>query len=73
MKVKVKVSQSCPTLWEHMDYTEVCDLSLLQGVFPTQGSNPGLRIAGGFFYQLNHEGSPRILEWVAYPISRGST
>ena len=22
---------------------------LLQGIFPTQGSNPGLRIAGGFF------------------------
>ena len=22
-------------------------------------------------YQLSHEGSPRILEWVAYPFSRG--
>ena len=27
----------------------VGNLSLLQGIFPTQGSNPGLRIAGGFF------------------------
>ena len=23
-----------------------------------------------FFYQLSQEGSPRILEWVAYPFSR---
>ena len=27
----------------------VGSLSLLQGIFPTQGSNPGLRIAGRFF------------------------
>ena len=24
-------------------------------------------IAGGFFTQLSHKGSPRILEWIAYP------
>ena len=24
-------------------------------------------------YQLSHKGSPRILEWVAYPFSRGSS
>ena len=24
-------------------------------------------------YQLSHQGSPRILEWVAYPFSRGSS
>ena len=29
--------------------TEVGSLSLLQGIFPIQGSNPGFRIAGGFF------------------------
>ena len=30
-------------------------------------------IAGGFFYQLSHKGSPRILEWIAYPFfSRSS-
>ena len=27
-------------------------------------------MAGGFFYQLGHQGSPRILEWVVYPFSR---
>ena len=24
-------------------------------------------------YQLSYQGSPRILEWVAYPFSRGSS
>ena len=24
-------------------------------------------------YQLSHQGNPRILEWVAYPFSRGSS
>ena len=42
-------------------------LSLLQGIFPTQGSNPGLPHCGQILYQLSHKGSPRILEWVAYP------
>ena len=29
-------------------------------------------IAGRFFHCLSHQGSPRILEWVAYCFSRGS-
>ena len=53
--------------------TEVGNLSLLQGIFPTQGSNPGLPHCRQILYQLNHKGSPRILEWVAYPFSRGSS
>ena len=36
--------------------------SLLQGVFPTQGSNPGLPYCGQILYHLSHKGSPRILE-----------
>ena len=47
--------------------------SLLQGIFPTQGSNPGLLHCRCILYQLSHKGSPRILEWVAYPVSRGSS
>ena len=39
--------------------------SLLQGMFPTQGSNPGLPHCGRILYQLSHKGSPRILEWAA--------
>ena len=45
--------------------------SLLQGIFPTQGSNPSLLHFRQILYQLTQHGSPRILEWVAYPFSRG--
>ena len=44
-------------------------LAFLQGIFPTQGSNPGLLHCRQILYHLNHKGSPRILEWVAYPFS----
>ena len=53
--------------------TGVGSLSLLQGIFPTQGLNPGLPPCRWILYQLSHQGSPRILEWVAYPFSRGSS
>ena len=46
--------------------------SLLQGIFPTQGSNPGLPHCRWILSQLRYQGSPRILEWVAYPLSSGS-
>ena len=45
-------------------------LSLLQGIFPTQGWNPGLPHCRWNLYQQSHKGSPSILEWVAYPFSR---
>ena len=51
----------------------VDSLSLLQGIFPTQGLNPGLLHCRWILSQLSHKGSPRILEWVAYPFSRGSS
>ena len=44
-----------------------------QGIFPTQGSNPGLLHFGLTLYKLSHKGSPRILEWVAFPFSSGSS
>ena len=47
--------------------------SLLQGVFPTQGLNPGLPHCRWILYQLSHQGSPRILEWVGYLLSSGSS
>ena len=53
--------------------TGVGSLSLLQGIFPSQGSNPGLLHCRWILYQPSHKGSPRILEWVAYPFSRGSS
>ena len=79
---EVKVTQSCTTVCDSMDYspwnspgqnTGVGSLSLLRGIFPTQGLNPGFLHCRWNLYQLSHKGNPRILEWVAYPFSRGSS
>ena len=51
--------------------TAVGSLSLLQGIFPTQGSNLGLPHCRQILYQLSHQGSPRTLEWGACPFSSG--
>ena len=37
---------------------------LLHGIFPPQGSNPGLPYCRWILYHQGHQGSPRILEWV---------
>ena len=50
--------------------TGMGSLSLLQEIFRTQGSNPGLPHCSWILYQLSHKRSP-ILEWVAYSFSRG--
>ena len=66
-------TQSCPTLYNHMD----CSLpgssvpgdspgwnigmgchALLQEIFPTQGSNPGLLHCRQILYQQTYQGSP---------------
>ena len=78
-KRKVKVAHSCLTLCDSIDYsswnspgqnTGMGSLSLLQEIFRTQGSNPGLPHCSWILYQLSHKRSP-ILEWVAYSFSRG--
>ena len=53
--------------------TVMGSLSLLQGIFPTQGSNPGLPHCRWIPYQLSHQGSPTMLGWVAYPFSSRSS
>ena len=53
--------------------TGVGSLSLLQGIFPTQGSNSGLWHCRWILYQLSHKRSPSILEWVAYLFFSGSS
>ena len=45
--------------------------AVLQGTFPTQGSNPGIPHCRQIIYHLSHQGSLSTLEWVAYPFSRG--
>ena len=74
LKCEVLVTQSCPSLCDPMNCRLLCawnspgqntgvgSLSLLQGIFPTQGSNPGLPHCRWILYQLSHKGSPRILE-----------
>ena len=47
--------------------------ALLQGIFPTQRSNPGLPHCRRILHHLSHQESPRILEWVAYPFSEGTS
>ena len=39
--------------------------SLLQGIFPTQGSNPGLPHGRQILYHLSHQGRPTDQEMVA--------
>ena len=79
-EVKVKVLSD--SLWPNGLYspwnspgqnTEVGSLPLFQGIFPTQGLNPGLPHCRQILYLLSHKGSPRILEWVAYPFSSRSS
>ena len=89
LAVPCLVTQSCPILCNSMDYsppgsfahgdspgknTGVGCHALLQGIFPTQGSNPGLlHCRRQILYHLSHQRSPRILEWVAYPFFKGPT
>ena len=47
--------------------------AILQRIFPIQGMNPGLPHCKWILYCLSHQGSPRVLEWVAYSFSRGSS
>ena len=70
------VTQSCPALYNAMhcnppgfsvhgnspgNSTGVDCHVLLQGIFPTQGSNPDLPHRRQTVYRLSHQGSPRLL------------
>ena len=70
------------SLWPHSLYSPwsslgqnsgVGSLSLLHEIFPIHGLNPGHPHCRRILYQLSHKGSPRILEWVTYPFSSGSS
>ena len=66
--MKLKVAQSCPTLRDPMDYTVpgILQARILEWVaFPFSRGSSHPRdwtqvslIAGEFFYQLSHRGSP---------------
>ena len=72
---EVFVTQLCPTLCDPMVYrppgssvqgdspgknTAVGCHALLQGIFPTQGSNPGAPHRRRILYHLSHQGSPYL-------------
>ena len=63
----MKAAQSCLTLCSPMNYTVhgilqarivVGSCSLLQGIFPTQGLNPGLPHCRQILYLLSYQGRP---------------
>ena len=68
-----EVTQSCPTLCNPMETRLLCPWDflgkntgvgchfLLQGIFPTQGSKPGLPPCRQTLYHLSHQGSPRFI------------
>ena len=73
MKVKVSIAQSCLILCDPMDCSlpvssvhdilqarilEWVAISFLQGIFSTQGSNPGLLHCMQILYCLSHQKAP---------------
>ena len=73
------ITRSCPTLCNPMDCSPPGSSvygvlqarilewvhSLLQGLFPTQGLNPGLPHCRRILSRLSHQGSPNVLEYTA--------
>ena len=82
IKITCLAVQSCSTLCDPMDCsppgssvlgdspgknTAVSCHALLQGIFPTQGSNPGFPNCRQILYRLSHQGSP--IKIITIPIN----
>ena len=76
------VTQSGPTLCDPMDCSLPCSSlhedspgknigvdchALLQGIYPTQGSNPGLPYCRQIIYHLSHQGNPNFVKLIIKP------
>ena len=82
-KVKVLVIQSCLSLCNPLDCSPpgASVHGILQAEYwsglpylsPGYLPNPALLHCRQILYYLSHQGNPWILEWVAYPFSRGSS
>jgi len=77
LHMKVKVAQSCPTLFDPVDYqnTGVGSLSLLQGNLPNPGiehRSPALQ-TDSLLAEPQWKPKNTGVHWVAYPFSRGSS
>ena len=74
----VLCAQSCLALCDPMDCSQPWGFSRqeywngLPCLPPRIPPIPGLPHCGQILYTLSHQGSPRILEWIAYPFSRVS-
>ena len=83
MDRKVKVAQSCPTLCDPMDYIVpgILQARILQarlpcpspGDLPNPGIEPRSPALQADSLPAEPQKSPRILEWLAYPVSSGSS
>ena len=87
--VLCSVAQSCLTLFDPMDCSPpgssvhgILQARILEwvampphppGDLPNLGIEPRSPTLQVVLYCLSHQGSPRMLEWVAYPFSRGSS
>ena len=75
-----EVAQSCPALCDPMDWTPACSSvhgdspgkntgvgsrSLLWGIFPTQGLNPGILHCRWILYQLSYQGRAHMWRYMA--------
>ena len=83
------VTQSYPTLCNPRDYrwsdsskgfsreeywsALSCPPPVGPSSYPTWGLNPGLLHCRQILYCLSHQGRPRILKWIAYHFSKGSS
>ena len=82
VEIKVKVTQSCPTLCDPMNYTvcEILQAIILEWVafpFSKGSSQPGIESRSPTLQVdsllAEPQGSPRILQWITYPFSRESS
>ena len=78
MLMKVKFTQSCPTLCDTMDCTvhgilqprilEWVAFPFCKGIFPIQWSNRGLPHCRWILHQLSHQGISRIVKAMVFPL-----
>ena len=74
-KVKISAEKKCRQTWSRTNSpcksknTGVGCHSLLQGIFPTQGSNPGLQHGRQILNHLSHQGSHILFIYVPSTIS----
>ena len=62
-----------PTIAHGILQARILEWEYSPGDLPNPGIEPSIPYYRWILYQLSHKGSPRMLEWVAYPFSSGSS